>query len=136
MTIETQLRKHEGVRNKPYADTVGKITIGVGRNLTDVGLSDAEIDMLLANDINRTVADLDRELSWWRNLNEARQRVMIDMCFNLGIGGLLTFKNALAMIQSGQYDLASTNMLKSKWASQVGIRADTLSKMMRTGDDI
>lgn len=136
MTIETQLRKHEGVRNKPYADTVGKITIGVGRNLTDVGLSDAEIDMLLANDINRTIADLDRELSWWRNLNEARQRVMIDMCFNLGIGGLLTFKNALAMIQSGQYDLASTNMLKSKWASQVGIRADTLSKMMRTGDDI
>ena len=89
MTIEEQLRKHEGNRKFPYVDTVGKVTIGVGRNLTDVGLSGNEIDILLKNDIDRAVADLDRELSWWRKLNEARQRVMIDLCFNLGIGSLL-----------------------------------------------
>ncbi len=136
MTIEEQLRKHEGVRSKPYVDTVGKVTIGVGRNLTDVGLSDSEIDILLKNDIDRAVADLDRELSWWRKLNEARQRVMIDLCFNLGIGSLLGFKNTLHFIETGDYNSAATNLLKSKYASQVGIRADTLAKMLRTGDDV
>ncbi len=136
MTIEEQLRKHEGVRSHPYVDTVGKVTIGVGRNLTDVGLSDNEIDILLKNDIDRAVADLDRELSWWRQLNEARQRVMIDLCFNLGIGSLLGFKNTLHFIKTGDYNSAATNLLKSKYASQVGIRADTLAKMLRTGDDV
>jgi lysozyme len=58
---------------------------------------------------------------------------MIDMCFNLGIGGLLEFKNTLASIQSGDYQKASEQMLQSKWATQVGNRATELSEMMKEG---
>ena len=130
-----QLKLHEGVRDRPYKDSVGKLTIGVGRNLTDKGLKPKEIEYLLMNDIMDCIDDLNKYLPWWRQLNEVRQRVLMDMCFNLGIGGLLGFKNTLAFIQSGDYEQASQNMLSSKWASQVGQRARRLSEMMRTGQD-
>lgn len=130
-----QLKLHEGVRDRPYKDSVGKLTIGVGRNLTDKGLKPKEIEYLLMNDIMDCIDDLNKYLPWWRQLNEVRQRVLMDMCFNLGIGGLLGFKNTLAFIQSGDYEQASQNMLLSKWAGQVGQRARRLSEMMRTGQD-
>lgn len=130
-----QLKLHEGVRDRPYKDSVGKLTIGVGRNLTDKGLKPKEIEYLLMNDIMECIDDLNKYLPWWRQLNEVRQRVLMDMCFNLGIGGLLGFKNTLAFIQSGDYEQASQNMLSSKWASQVGQRSRRLSEMMRTGQD-
>lgn len=130
-----QLKLHEGVRDRPYKDSVGKLTIGVGRNLTDKGLKPKEIEYLLMNDIMDCIDDLNKYLPWWRQLNEVRQRVLMDMCFNLGIGGLLGFKNTLAFIQSGNYEQASQNMLLSKWASQVGQRSRRLSEMMRTGQD-
>lgn len=130
-----QLKLHEGVRDRPYKDSVGKLTIGVGRNLTDKGLKPKEIEYLLMNDIMECIDDLNKYLPWWRQLNEVRQRVLMDMCFNLGIGGLLGFKNTLAFIQSGDYEQASQNMLLSKWASQVGQRARRLSEMIRTGQD-
>jgi lysozyme len=130
-----QLKLHEGVRDRPYKDSVGKLTIGVGRNLTDKGLKPKEIEYLLMNDIMDCIDDLNKYLPWWRQLNEVRQRVLMDMCFNLGIGGLLGFKNTLAFIQSGDYEQASQNMLSSKWASQVGQRSRRLSEMIRTGQD-
>lgn len=130
-----QLKLHEGVRDRPYKDSVGKLTIGVGRNLTDKGLKPKEIEYLLMNDIMDCIDDLNKYLPWWRQLNEVRQRVLMDMCFNLGIGGLLGFKNTLAFIQSGDYEQASQNMLLSKWAGQVGQRARRLSEMIRTGQD-
>ena len=130
-----QLKLHEGVRDRPYKDSVGKLTIGVGRNLTDKGLKPKEIEYLLMNDIMDCIDDLNKYLPWWRQLNEVRQRVLMDMCFNLGIGGLLGFKNTLSFIQSGDYEQASQNMLSSKWASQVGQRSRRLSEMMRTGQD-
>lgn len=130
-----QLTLHEGRRRKPYKDTVGKLTIGVGRNLDDVGLSDDEIDYLLINDIKRVEDNLDKNLPWWRGLNTVRQRVLIDMCFNMGIGGLMGFKNTLENIRKGNYSAASAGMLKSLWAKQVKGRATRLAEMMRTGND-
>lgn len=132
-TLVAELKRDEGVRLKPYTDTVGKLTIGVGRNLSDVGITDAESTVLLQNDIQRTVAALDASLPWWRNLNPVRQRVLINMAFNMGMVGLLTFKNTLAAMQSGSYAAAAAGMLASKWATQVGARADRLAEMMRTG---
>lgn len=128
-----ELRRDEGVRSKPYTDTVGKLTVGAGRNLTDVGLSADEIDYLLANDIERAAQGLDDKLPWWRRLDPVRQRVMINMAFNLGISGLLTFKNTLGFIERGDYAQAARNMLLSKWARQVGARANRLASMMETG---
>ncbi|HEF4777120.1 TPA: glycoside hydrolase family protein [Burkholderia multivorans] len=127
-----ELSRDEGRRLKPYVDTVGKTTIGVGRNLTDVGITDAECDLLLSNDIDRTVAWLDRNLSWWRQLDAVRQRVVVNMAFNMG-GSLLTFTNTLAAMKRGDYAAAADGMLASKWASQVGDRAKRLADMMRSG---
>lgn len=132
-SLRAQLELHEGRRLKPYHDAVGKVTIGIGRNLDDAGISDEEADVLLGNDIARCVRDLDRALSWWRNLDDVRQRVLLDMCFNLGIAGLLGFHNTLASVQRGDWPAAKTGMLGSKWAGQVGKRARRLADMMETG---
>jgi len=126
-----QLELHEGKKRFPYKDTVGKITIGIGRNLADVGLSEDEIKYLLENDIVKCRRNLDAAFPWWRELSEPRQHVMIDMIFNLGLAGLSKFIRTLEAIRSGEYDLAADRMLQSRWASQVGQRAKRLSEMMR-----
>lgn len=128
-----QLIVDEGVRLKPYHDPVGKLTIGIGRNLDDVGISQYEAMVLLSNDIRKVEADLDVALPWWRSLSEARQQVLANMAFNMGIGSLLKFKDTLSAIQAGKYEDAAAAMLKSLWASQVGQRAARLAKMMRDG---
>ena len=129
-----QLRKHEGVEHKPYTDTVGKLTIGVGRNLDDRGLSDHEIDFLLQNDIQLVEEELDQWWPHWRSLNQTRQLVVADMMFNMGRPRLSQFKMFLAALQAANYEMASTEMLDSKWAGQVKGRATTLADMMSTGD--
>ena len=130
----------EGERLRPYTCTAGKLTIGIGRNLEDVGISKAEAQMLLEADIDRAVDALDHSLKWWRSLDDVRQRVLIEMCFNMGIGsatrGLMSFVNTLEAIRTGRYDDAATGMLASKWAGQVGHRAERLARMMRTGSDL
>jgi lysozyme len=128
-----ELRRDEGVERKPYTDSVGKLTIGVGRNLTDVGLSDDEIDYLLHNDLKRVDADLDAHAAWWRTLDPVRQRVLRNLCFNMGWPRLAGFKNALGAMKAGKYATAANEMLDSTWARQVGARAQRLAAMMRTG---
>ena len=131
--LKKRLTVSEDKRNKVYNDSLGIPTIGVGRNLRDVGLSDDEIAYLLDNDIKRVEADLDRRLPWWRTLDEVRQSVIADMCFNMGINKLLGFVNTLRKVQSGDYLGASLGMLESLWAKQVKGRAQELARMMRTG---
>lgn len=130
-----QLRLHEGERLKPYRCTAGKLTIGIGRNLEDRGITAEESAYLLSNDITGFYAALLRELPWVAQLDDVRQRVLLDMAFNMGIAGLLTFKNTLATIKAGDYEKAAGMMLQSRWAEQVGQRADRLSRMMFTGKD-
>lgn len=126
------LKLDEGLRLKPYRDSVGKLTLGIGRNLDDVGISEAEAEYLLGNDIDRTIADLNRLLPWWQGLDDTRRRVLLNMGFNLGVPGLLKFKNTLQAVQDGRYQDAAKGMLASKWARQVGDRAKRLAEMMRS----
>jgi len=128
-----QLIVDEGKKNFPYKDTVGKLTIGVGRNLDDRGLSDDEITYLLGNDIKLVERELDIAMPWWRGMCDARQNVIASMAFNLGVPGLKTFKNTLQAMRDGRYADAADGMLQSKWAQQVGARAVRLSKAMREG---
>lgn len=132
-TLKAELKRDEGERLKPYRDTVGKLTIGVGRNLDDVGISEAEVDFLLMSDVGRAEGGLDANCPWWRQLDETRQRVLLNMAFNLGIGGLLKFHDTLAAVQAGNWNAAADGMLNSAWAKQVGFRATRLANMMRTG---
>lgn len=133
--LAAQLVIDEDLRLKPYKDTVGKTTIGVGRNLDDVGISKPEAMMLLGADIDKAVADLDRALPWWRGMSDARQQVLANMCFNMGIGnsqkGLLSFKNTLSKMHSGDYAGAADGMASSTWARQTGDRAKRLIAIMK-----
>lgn len=131
--LRNELARDEGERNKPYTDTANKLTIGIGRNLTDVGLRLNEIDYLWRNDIAATVADLDRVLPWWRGMTPDRQRALINMCFNLGIQRLCGFAKTLDFLKQCDYASAATEMLDSLWARQVGQRAQRLAQMIREG---
>ncbi len=132
--LMAQLTIDEGRRDRVYTDSVGKLTVGVGRNISDREFSQDEIDLMLSNDIALVEADLDRTMPWWRTMTEARQGVLANMAFNLGISRLAGFKNTLAYMQAGRYDAAAAGMLDSLWAKQVGARADRLAKIMRTGE--
>jgi lysozyme len=128
------LIKHEGKMNFPYEDTTGHISIGVGRNLTDRGLSDSEILMLLSNDLAISVTELTEAFSWFADLNEARQDALISMHYNLGMPKLLKFRKTLELLEQGMFEAAALEMLDSKWADQIGQRAKDLSKMIATGE--
>lgn len=128
----SMLMRHEGLRLKPYKDTVGVLTIGYGRNLDVKGISSLEAEYLLDNDISEVLNSLEK-LPWWQGLDTIRKAVIIDMAFNLGINGLLGFKKMIMAIQEGDYRKAAYEMRHSLWASQVGYRADELAVLMETG---
>lgn len=149
---EMELCKHvlgadEGMRLIPYLDCCGKewrkcvcdllkkgkLTIGVGRNLDDVGISENEALGLLENDIKRVNIESERSFPWFAKLSSARKLVIVSMAFNLGLNGLKAFQKMIKSIESGDFNSASNHMLNSKWAAQVGKRAVRLSETMRTG---
>ncbi len=134
MNIKEQLIKHEGLRLDIYDDSVGKATVGVGRNIEDKGISRDEAMLMLDNDIQE-VEEQVNHFRWFGTLSDVRRRVIIDMVFNLGITRFRKFKKTIAHIAAGDYEGASVEMLDSKWAKQVGIRAETLSKMMKDNTD-
>jgi lysozyme len=131
--LVNMLINQEGKRKFPYECTAGKISIGVGRNLDDRGLSDDEIMYLLHNDIEISESELSRTFEWFGLLNQARQDALISLHFNIGLSNLLKFKNTLKHLSDGDFQAASEEMLESRWADQVGQRAIDLSDMIRTG---
>ena len=131
--LQKQLELHEGYRTHIYTDTVGKLTAGVGRNISDKPFRPNEIALMLSNDIEEAVAELDRIAPWWRSLDDVRQNVMVDMCFNLGAPRLSGFKKFLAYAQAHRWDAAAAEMLDSLWAKQVKGRAKTLARQFREG---
>ena len=137
MDLRQQLIRDEGSVNHAYQDSLGFTTIGVGR-LIDAnrggGLSDSEVDYLLNNDITDKTAQVLEALPWASKLNEPRLGVLINMAFQMGIGGLLQFKRALGSIEDGQYGEAAKEMLDSAWAKQTPARALRLAKQMETGE--
>lgn len=133
MTLIEQLIRDEGIRLHAYRDTVGKLTIGCGRNLDDIGISRDEAIMLLQNDIATAKEQLLLQLPWAMELDEVRRDALINMTFNLGIGHLLAFKKFLAALRAADYSVASHEMLDSTWAQQVGPRAHRLAVQIETG---
>jgi len=133
-SIEDQLILHEGLKLKPYRCTAGKLTIGVGRNLDDKGITHDEALFLLRNDIAEVTAQLER-FDWFRTLGPVRRKVLIDMCFNLGIQGLLGFQKMIEALKRADYERAADEMVNSRWYEQVGERGRRLERMMRTGED-
>ena len=130
-----QLKRHEGVRTHAYQCTANMTTVGVGRNIDEdggLGLSVDEIEFLLENDIRRCKQEL-ITLPWFSQIDSVRQDALINMCFNLGMTRLLGFKNALTAMSVGDYDTAADEFMDSRWAKQVGCRAEEVCTMIRTG---
>ena len=129
-----QLKRHEGIELKPYQDTVGKWTIGVGRNLDDIGISEQEAEMLLLNDITEAKRQLIAVMPWTQDLDEVRFSALLNFVFNVGIGTASKFVNAMALLKQKSYDMAADEMLNSRWAKQVGQRAVEVTEQIRTGE--
>jgi GH24 family phage-related lysozyme (muramidase) len=130
--LKARLIQEEGRKNIIYTDTAGNITAGIGRNLSRVGFTDDEIELMYVNDVNRAVDFLDNNLSWWTSLDDVRQSVLVDMTFNMG-SKILQFTNMLEALQASDWAKASDQMLDSLWARQVGSRARNLARIMLTG---
>jgi len=134
--LRDQLIRDEGDVPYAYQDSLGYWTIGVGFLIDrrkGGRLPDAVRDFWLDYEITEKRKELERRIPWITTLDQARQDCLLNMTFNLGVEGLLSFKNTLSLVQSGQYEKASVEMLKSRWATQVGNRAKRLSEQMRTG---
>ena len=137
MSLVRQLNGDEGRKACVYQDNLGFWTIGIGR-LVDArkpgaGLRPKEMDYLLTNDIEDRVQQLTARLPWFIKLDEARQGVLLNMSFQLGVDGLLAFKNTLELVRLGKYTEAADAMLQSKWAGQTPERAKRLSDQLRDG---
>lgn len=132
-----QLTRHEGVVPYAYQDSLGYWTIGVGILIDKRKggkLYPEEIEFILDNRVRKLASELMVAIPWMKQLDKVRQYVLLNMAFNLGVGGLLKFKNTLEMVRTGNYSGAAKGMLASLWAKQVKGRATELAKMMETGN--
>lgn len=134
--LNAELVKHqrwaEAVRKFPYEDSVGKITIGVGRNLEDVGLSEEEINYLHNNDLDRTWQEASG-LHWFAGLDDVRKLIVLDMIFNMGLKRFLGFVNTIEALTHRDFPRAAREMVDSRWYRQTGRRAKRLVRAMATG---
>jgi lysozyme len=131
-----QIKQDEGLVLNAYQDHLGFWTIGYGRLIDKRKggkISEDEALYLLKNDVSERVDVLSKQILFWNKLDDARKAVLLNMSFQLGIAGLLKFKNTLAFIEAGDYENAAANMLKSKWAQQTPNRAKRMAEQLRTG---
>jgi lysozyme len=134
VTLHAQLILDEGLRLKPYTDSKGQITIGVGHNLSAHGISRELAMQWLTEDIAAAETAVERAWSWAARLDPVRRNVLVNMAFNMGITKLATFHRFLDALQRGNYQTAATEMMDSAWADQVGRRATRLATEMLTGE--
>lgn len=132
LKLRRSLMAHEGVTRYPYTDHLGKVTIGIGYNLSDRGLDEGLINQLYEKDVKYFYERLYEDFLWFKNISSDRQIILIDMCF-MGYKKFCTFKKMLDALSHGNYDKAADEMLNSKWAEQVKGRAIRLAQAMRDG---
>lgn len=128
------IKRHEGFRSEMYTDTTGHSTIGYGFNLEAIKLPRAVAELWLAFELEK-LQDKLNDYNWFNDLDHERQAVITDMAYNLGLAGLLEFKQMIEALRNNNYDKASIEMLDSRWATQVGRRATELSGIMRGDRD-
>lgn len=135
--LKAQLKRDEGTRAHAYTDSEGYLTIGVGRLIDAVKggrLSSDEIEYLLDNDVDRVAYRLRHEFDWFKDLSDVRQECLINMAFNLGVGGLMNFKRMVRAMERGYWDEAAKEALDSKWSKQVGARAIRIATALRMNE--
>lgn len=141
--LEAQLRIDEGLRYRPYQDSRGHWTAGIGHNLDAHGIDptklpdpipDAMIEEWFAKDISDAEAALNRNLPAWNGFSDARQRAILNLCFNMGWPILSTFRNTLSAMLAGDWGGAADDLLASKYAEEVGDRATRIAALLVSDD--
>ena len=132
MIIEEIIKGYEGFRSKPYKCTAGKLTIGYGRNLDDVGISKREAGIMLESDIRFAEIELDSIIDC-KNIDGNRYHALVDLLFNMGKPTFLTFKKMIQAIKDEDWEKASDELLESRYANQVGVRATENAERLRGG---
>lgn len=129
--LKNHLLLDEGYRQFPYKCSAGKLTIGIGRNIEDVGITKEEADYLLENDIMEVITDLRKIFENFDNLPEEVIYVLCNMRFQLGYGTFRKFKNFIKAIKAESFDEAARQMTDSRWYRQVPNRANRLISIMK-----
>jgi lysozyme len=151
MSLKAALTRDEGFEEKPYLDTENIWTFAIGRNLEHSPLTGAEwkalldagsievkvtrkgAEYLLGNGIAQAEMTCATTFKWWPNLDPVRRDVIANLCFNMGIRRLLGFRNMLAAMSHGDFGIAADELMDSKYATQVGQRAQRLAAALRSG---
>jgi lysozyme len=134
--LKEELIFDEGIVLHEYKDHLGYSTIGIGRLIDERkggGITEEEAMYLLENDIGRKQAQLRENLPFWNKLSDNRQRALMNMAFQLGVNGLLKFRQMLWAIENGKWDLAHAEALDSSWANQTPVRARRVAEMIKYG---
>ena len=131
--LRKQITKHEGIEYKLYRCTSDKLTIGVGRNIEDRGISHDTAMQMLDEDIDICINELQQTVSYWDDLPERVQEALVNLCFNMGIKRLMAFKKTFGYLREGMFDKAADELLDSRYANQVGQRAIDVANMIREG---
>ena len=132
--LQKQLVIHEGLELKPYRCSADKLTIDVGRNIQEVGITEEEAMVLLANDIARCAGECTREFPWFLDLTPLRKEAVINLVFNMGMATFKKFKKTIAYLEAGNFELAGTELLDSNYARQVGQRSQDVANMLADGE--
>lgn len=131
--LATYVARNEGFSRYTYLDTEGIPTIGIGFNLEE-GFSMEESKLILMHRLGKLADQLPDAIPVFKDMDEVRQRVLIDMAYNLGIAGLKKFRRMLAALERREYEEAAKELLDSRYAAQVKGRAVRNARMMETGE--
>lgn len=134
--LETELIVDEGKRLKPYKDTHGNVSIGIGRNLSGVGISEKECQDMFVDDCISAISALDTYINWWRSSPPNVQRVLINLCFNMGWQKFSAFHQFLQLVQAGDYEAAANDLQSTTWWSQVGGRGPRMVNRLLAGNKV
>ena len=130
--LRETITRHEGSRLNMYQDTLGIWTIGVGHNIEEKGISPAVMELMLDEDIEEAISELKRSVSFFSKMPEQVQEALVNLSFNMGIPRLMQFKKTLAYLRDGDFEAAADELLDSRYAEQVGRRADEVAEMIRS----
>jgi len=130
--LRETITRHEGSRLNMYQDTLGIWTIGVGHNIQEKGISPAVMELMLDEDIEEAIVELKRSVSFFSKMPEQVQEALVNLSFNMGIPRLMQFKKTLAYLRDGDFEAAADELLDSRYAEQVGRRADEVAEMIRS----
>lgn len=131
MALKNQLIEHEGLRLRPYKCTAGKLTIGCGRNIEDVGISEEEAMYMLQNDVNVCLNDLCGIFPEFGSYPENIQRVLTDMRFQFGSKGFRGFRMMIRAVENKDWQEMIRQMKDSAWYGQTPNRANNLIRMVK-----